>query len=183
MGIPSEVTSVSCPIWAGRSAEWPGLRDGEHPREALGRVPVADDGQAAVALGLGDRLTAESDRAQRGHVRFEGDGGQFRAGAGDLDRVTGNRQPEPVTVNAQRERGVRSRRGGIEYGLEGEEQRVDAQIGRGRYGLPASPASQVEEDRPERLTAAGELVDRDAGGRVEHVPAHDARVLEVAQPL
>jgi hypothetical protein len=48
--------------------------DGEHSREAAGHAPVADDRQAAVALGLGDALAAESDGAQRGHVRVEGDG-------------------------------------------------------------------------------------------------------------
>src|ERR1039457_1570337 len=158
------------------------VRDREHPRETLGRAPVAGNGQAPVTLGLGHWLAAASDRTQRGDVRAESHGGLLGTGTDNVDGAAGDRQPVPVAVDPQRERAVGSG-SRIKTGLERNEQRTDAQLAGCPHRLLAPPAAQFEEDRLKRAAAGGELIDRDTGGRGPHGPAHDARLLEVAQPL
>src|SRR5215472_2970112 len=154
----------------------------EHLREAPGRRPVAVHRQAAGALGLGDRLAAERDGAQRRHVGVKGDRGLLRPAGGDVDRPAGHRQAEPLAVHPQRVGGV-GRAGRVEDRLERDEQRAHAQLtGRG-HRLLAAPAAQFEQHRLQRAAARGELVDRDAGRRFEHLVPHQAGLFEVAQPL
>jgi len=165
-----------------RLASQAGARDGEHPGEALGRAPVTGYGQAAVTFGAGERLAAEGDGAQGGAVGLEGDGGLLDTAADDVDGGPRWDEAEPLAIDPQRER-RRGRRGGIEDRLQGQQQRIDAQLGGGCGFLLGAPAAKLEQDRLERPAAAGELVDSDAGGRVEDVAADDARALKLVQPL